>query len=57
MGLNGGFAMMQKAFLALSLAMLGGGTLAAKSAIDIQNSAFDGHAHASVTELPRLAAQ
>ncbi|EDL48020.1 hypothetical protein [Erythrobacter sp. SD-21] len=49
--------MMQKAFLALSLAMLGGGTLAAKSAIDIQNSAFDGHAHASVTELPRLAAQ
>ena len=30
--------MMQKAFLALSLAMLGGGVLAAKSVIDIQDS-------------------
>ena len=37
-GLNGGFAMMQKAFLALSFAMLGGGALAAKSVIDIQDS-------------------
>ena len=30
--------MMQKAFLVLSLAMLGGGALAAKSVIDIQDS-------------------
>ena len=37
-GQNGGFAMLQTAFLAISLAMLGGGALAAKSAIDIQHS-------------------
>ena len=37
-GANGGFAMLQTAFLAASLAMLGGGALAAKSAIDIQDS-------------------
>ena len=39
MGQTGVFAMFRTAFLALSLAMLGGGALAAKSAIDLQNEA------------------
>lgn len=34
--------MLQTAFLAFSLAMLGGGAIAAKSAIDIQDSAHPG---------------
>ena len=56
-GQTGEFAMFRSAFLVLSLAMLGGGALAAKSAIDMQYSAYDAGPGTQQFEVPKLASR
>ena len=49
--------MFRTAFLALSLAMLGGGALAAKSAIDMQYSSYDTSYASHDRDVHRVAAR